>query len=619
MIIFANPLGLLALLGIPVVLAIHFLQRQAKVLPVSTLFLLEKTQRESASGRQFDRLMNSIPLWMQLLGVAILSWILAEPRYQKSNSIQRVALVLDTSASMSVFKESLVSTLGEKLPEIQGNAAQLEMTFLQSNPAKERLYSGNSIEHALAALEDWNPREGISDPSSALRIGRSLVGKEGILIYATDTLVEASPYESTVLSVGKPVDNVGIAGLRVQQEEGADVWSVVVRNYGDDLSTRAWQLRFPDGSASEPKPFELAPRSMVSIQGALPKEYDRAVFSLSSDSFSLDDQVPMIRPQPKSIAVFGETVPEIRMLTEKITRSLDAVIPASNASEADFTIASYDPLDPILPTGDAAIFVNDGTQAGAYLKGGIVAESHPLVQGLNWQALLLRESIQLERAPSDDVLLWQGTRPLIFLRELKDAQGRIEGEQLCFNFDLRLSNAAQQPAFIICLHRYIERIRRKKIAEVRANLETGQPIEIAANVPIAGEITSPLRIQHKPIINAEGYENSIPADPRVSLTTPENPGFLSVSQGGLPLLQAAVYFADTREADFSACASGDTFTVSTHEAVRRHTREDHLWRIWVLLLLASLIVSWRFSKGGMPPSKTTGSASPNEPSSLSSP
>ena len=88
-------------------LAIHFLQRQAVILPVSTLFLLEKTQRESASGRRFDRLMNSVPLWMQLLGVLLLAWLLAEPRYQKARSTQRVAIVLDSSASMSVAKDAL--------------------------------------------------------------------------------------------------------------------------------------------------------------------------------------------------------------------------------------------------------------------------------------------------------------------------------------------------------------------------------------------------------------------------------------------------------------------------------------------------------------------------------
>ncbi|MGB0775204.1 MAG: hypothetical protein ACPGUY_05125, partial [Akkermansiaceae bacterium] len=44
---------------------IHFLQRRAKVETISTLFLLRQTQRESTSGRRFDRLVNSVPLWLQ--------------------------------------------------------------------------------------------------------------------------------------------------------------------------------------------------------------------------------------------------------------------------------------------------------------------------------------------------------------------------------------------------------------------------------------------------------------------------------------------------------------------------------------------------------------------------
>ena len=77
--VLTNPLGFWALLGIPAVIVIHFLQRQAKVIPVSTLFLLAQTQRESVSGRRFDRLTNSIPLWLQLLMVLLLTWILVEP------------------------------------------------------------------------------------------------------------------------------------------------------------------------------------------------------------------------------------------------------------------------------------------------------------------------------------------------------------------------------------------------------------------------------------------------------------------------------------------------------------------------------------------------------------
>ena len=126
MLTLTNPAGLWALLGIPAVLAIHFLQRQAVIIPVSTLFLLEKTQRESASGRRLDRLMNSVPLWMQLLGVLLLTWLLAEPRYQKARSTQRVAIVLDSSASMAVIKDKLKEKLIASLPDLQGPATALE-------------------------------------------------------------------------------------------------------------------------------------------------------------------------------------------------------------------------------------------------------------------------------------------------------------------------------------------------------------------------------------------------------------------------------------------------------------------------------------------------------------
>jgi len=598
MITIANPLGLWALLGVPAVLAIHFLQRQAVVLPVSTLFLLEKTQRESASGRRFDRLMNSVPLWMQLLGVLLLTWILAEPRYQKARSTQRVGIVLDSSASMSVFKEELISQLTEALPELKGPATHLELTILDSNPAKERLYSGSSIENALAVLQNWQPQYGLTDPSPALRIGRSLVGKEGILILATDTPVDTPPYDTRLLSVGDKVDNVGVTGVRFSRKEGADVWNAVVRNYGSEATSRTWQLRFPDGKSSEPRSFEIQPGGLVSLQGSLPTNQDRALFVLSEDRFTLDDVVPMVRPEPKMVSLYSATSPEFEKLSQRMIRSLEAIVPTTDPSSADFSLVSYDPLDPVLPGGDAAVFVNDGTRAGAYLKGGIVAEPHPLVDGLNWQSLLVRESIQLERSPTDDVLLWQGERPLIFIRQLLDEAGRTQATQLCFNFDLRLSNADQQPAFIICLHRFIESIRQRKVAKVQENLETGQPVEIAAETLTSEGSVPGLTVEHDSITGEEISTRSIPAAATVKLNAPGTPGFLRVNQGEDELLVAALYFADTREADFSLCAPANTLNEARAEAIQRHTEEDHWWRAWVLLLLVALIISWHFSKSG---------------------
>ena len=101
--LFSNPAGFWALLGIPAVLLIHFLQRESRRVRASTLFLLEQLAPESAQGRRFERLRNSAALWLQLLAVLLFAWLLAGPRWLRPDSVQKVVFVLDSSASMSAF------------------------------------------------------------------------------------------------------------------------------------------------------------------------------------------------------------------------------------------------------------------------------------------------------------------------------------------------------------------------------------------------------------------------------------------------------------------------------------------------------------------------------------
>ncbi len=572
----ANPLGLLALLGIPAVLAIHFLQRKAIELPVSTLFLLERTHRDAASGRRLERIIPSIPLWMQLLAVLLLAWFLAEPRIQKSGSVQRIAVVLDSSASMGVFKDAAIARLVAELPGFQGPASTIELTVIESAPNRPRLYAGSSIEELKTVLEKWQPYDGLTDPTQAIRLARSLVSREGTVIYLTDTPVDSLPFDARLISVGDPLDNVGFTGVSFATEENALVWRAFVRNYGKTAVDRTWSIQ-TDTGGTEPRPIRLDAGALVTLQAAFPTDAQNVRLVLSPDRFTLDDTLPLVAPKPKSLSLFTATSPAFADLTAKLLRSLDAAVPTNDAATADLSITSYDPLDPVLPPGNSIIFVEDSTRTGAYLKGGIVAEAHPLMDSLNWQSLLVRETIELDRLSTDTVLLWQDKRPLIFLREKPGSR------QLCFNFDLRLSNALNQPAFIVLLHRFAELIRENKVAPTSANLETGQPIKITAATAI------PLQI-------AAADLTGKPLPSPVSTThAPATPCFLTIRQNDAPLLEAAVHFADTREADFSACGKSDATLIANQATVERHTRPDPLWRVWILLLIAALLVSWNFT------------------------
>ena len=289
--------------------------------------------------------------------------------------------------------------------------------------------------------------------------------------------------------------------------------------------------------------------------------------------------LPLVAPKPKPLTLFAATSPAFSALAEKLLHSLDAAESTKDAASADLSITSYNPLDPVTPAGNSMIFVEDETRTGAWLKGGILAEDHPLMDGLNWQSLLARETIQLERHPADTVLLWQEKRPLILLRETGGVR------QLLFNFDPTLSNAEKQPAFIVLLHRFAESIRSTKIAPFSANLETSQPLKVtsAPDIPLTITATDP---------DGKTLPESALKIPRHAISSP---GFMSIRQDKNLLLAAAIHFGDPRESDFTSCESTGLAETSNTAAIERHTRPDPLWRVWILLLLAALLVSWRFT------------------------
>ncbi|MBC7980279.1 MAG: hypothetical protein H7Y36_06925, partial [Armatimonadetes bacterium] len=92
---------------------------------------------------------------------------------------------------------------------------------------------------------------------------------------------------------------------------------------------------------------------------------------------------------------------------------------------------------------------------------------------------------------------------------------------------------------------------------------------------------------------------SDPSGKKVAFSTPaqapSQPGFLTISQNKSPLLRAAVHFADTREADLSACAPTEVNNISNRSSMELHTTPDPLWRLWLLILLATLLIAWHFT------------------------
>src|SRR3954447_14318781 len=154
---FANPFGLLGLLAVPAILVIHMLREKSRRLRVSTLFLLDPLAPRTPRGRAIHFIQNSIPLWLQLLAALLCTWLLADPRWVRANSFQSVAVILDSSASMSVCRDRALSQVPGLLRHLARMASRTEWTIGTSDGPGAPLYHGPDAADALAALQQWRP------------------------------------------------------------------------------------------------------------------------------------------------------------------------------------------------------------------------------------------------------------------------------------------------------------------------------------------------------------------------------------------------------------------------------------------------------------------------------
>ena len=570
---FANPVGLWALLGIPAIVLIHFLQTKSRRVFASTLFLLDPLAKESTGGSRIERIRNSVPLWLQMLAVFFLAWLLAGPRWIRSDSTQSVVVVLDSSIAMRAFHDKLEEVLPARLRQLSKAAARTDWVLMESDLTHPAIYSGGNVEELAAALKNWKPGLGSHDPGSALRLAQSMLHQHGMLIFVSYHQVSV-PEGAQLIAVGTPTANCGFAGFRYDADK--NTWHALVKNYGDTVQQRNWWIE-AGGQKLPPESITLQPNEALALKGTFPAGVQACTLRMDADAFTVDDSLPMVLPQPKRLKIYLPPPGAFADFFTRLVQSVEAADAAPQPDGADVQLSVYDPLKADLPSGCVIAFLKEPMPRDKYLEGTIIAERDPLMENLSWQGLLCKETFSFAPKPGDRALLWQGDRPMIIFR------GGAK-PQLLFNFDLEQSNAERLPAFVILLHRFIDSVRTNKIAPETANVETNQLLRVS--VDPAGKPVVLHALDGSPDITASPLEAQ-------TLRAPVDPGFFEVKQGPQILLEGAAHFADAREADLHEAATIDGLKGQAVAAItEKNSRGDFLLPVWLLFAAATLVLNW---------------------------
>lgn len=296
------PLGLLALLAVPAVVAAYFLRRKQPPRLVSALFLWRTPDQRAEAGPRFERFSREVSLVLETLALIAAALFLADARCGETAKRTHVVIVVDGSLSMLATKDgrSSADAARDAVATLVKDEAASVLTIIESGP-KPRLLAGPQLDvaRAMAALEAWRPAQPSHDPTPALGLARELstVPRQRLHFITDGPVGELSlPPEVQGRSVGRQLENV--AFLSAQRHDEGGIATVTVRVAGFANSARTVPVRFSaKGGLEQSQQVTLTPGGATALVRVGMKTDQPIEVSLPDDALVEDGRLTLL-PSP---------------------------------------------------------------------------------------------------------------------------------------------------------------------------------------------------------------------------------------------------------------------------------------------------------------------------------
>jgi hypothetical protein len=593
--IFTAPLGLLALLAIPAIVAIHLFRRRFPRRAVAGLFLWQAVQRTPETGGRIAKLPITTSLILECLAALMLALLLAGARLRPAGDSAHLVVLLDDSASMSATnaqgessRDRAVRRVLDELDRL-GSSARISLVESGERPSVLLGPAALAVE-ARGSLEKWKPQAPQHSLALGIRLARELAGANGRLMIATDTLPDADQGEAARqalwVSSGVPLANTGITAAQrsISADRSGGVLSLTLENFWSSAVRRQMRIATMETPEKEilARDLDLQP-GVSSFNLPLPTGLPPVRVALSADALLRDNEVVLVEPQPQIVSV-ENLLPEGRG-RNALAKALDAMAGVTRSDNAELSFVTAEAL--AQPGTPGKWRVGFGKPAGKLAVNGegqdfggpyIPEKRHPLLDGVTLNGVVWTGAFPVVSAGIHP-LISTGDRPLLM------SLGSIPDAGFLFNLDLDRTNLVRAPDWPILVSNFVEWRRRQLPGPERWNYRIGEWIRIR----LGREPTGPLRMQAGPV------SRELPATSVVEFIAPATGGPVRVMEAGKTLYELGVNFLDEEEGDLRRAASGDAGAFQTAAASLRTESgpaSDPLFWILFVAGAAAIVGNW---------------------------
>ncbi|NQV25423.1 MAG: VWA domain-containing protein [Rhodopirellula sp.] len=610
---FANPLGLLGLLALPAIVAIHLFHRRFPPLLVAGLHLWGAEVRVPTAGRKRERLPISSSLILELLAALLLTMVLAQPRVSDSGKVLHLIAVLDDSASMAAVGADGTSSRDRAVAELarrmEGAPRGSRVTLILTGRRPVMLV-GPAVEWdvAKAAIVDWKPTLPDHDVLPALDMAVQLAGNGGDVVFLTDALPEdgqSVPSEAEIVAVGESLGNVAVTAARWTVDSATLVGHVFlrVRNAGPRPVEATIEGRSGDRVVFQSR-LELASEEELPLETDVSGGLGRLVVTVQSanDALAVDSRVSLVESRVRTVRV-AVTLPDDHSAVRSVRRVLSITpdVEISGPEAAHLLVASAETLPESrrdlwwLGIGPVEVSVA-AKQAARDLLGPYLKEKRdPLLEGVSLGGVIWGgvQSLAVDATPvisaGDELLLSRlnGTRSTALL----------------LNVDLSRSNLTESPDWPILINNLVEQRRNTLPGLRRWNYRLNEDIQFRLFEGIVEPSDlSGRRLTFQRVSEVAGAaEHAEAARPRnlartavVEIPPLDQTGFFQINDGDEVLGEFAVNFFDSAESDLTGLRAGIRLPPVDGKATDYTVDNPFTWAILagLLLIMVLAFVDW---------------------------
>ncbi len=353
-----NAIAIAGGLTLPPLIALYFLKLKRQVIPVSSTLLWLKAIEDLHVNAPFQRLRNSLLLWLQLLVLLLAALALGRPMFLTTQKHEKsLILLIDQSASMSVVEDNRQTRLDVAKEEAKKVVAAMDdsaramviafcdrATMVSSfDTDKEALArkidsidptdSTSRLSEAITLAEAYSQNI-IIGSSSGTDVGpQSAAGESSVFLFTDGRIEDAndvSPQrldlaKMQVIRIGKRTDNVGIIAMDARRQyEKPEILQVfsTVRNFGPDPVTLDVTL-FIDNQHADVKTITLTSGSSGETEMATQDDTESDVPAVTES--------PHDAPPPGSVvAIAFDDIELSEGAIIEVRLKIDDALPADN-------------------------------------------------------------------------------------------------------------------------------------------------------------------------------------------------------------------------------------------------------------------------------------------------